>query len=82
MFAAVTVDGDKLYYSAYQVKDGEAKLADSFGISKTESRPAVKDSTGIIGTVLSEMNTGFLWQLPNFILKILSPVIIFISKIF
>ena len=82
MFAAVTVDGDKLYYSAYQVKDGEAKLADSFGISKAESRPAVKDSTGIIGTLLSEMNTGFLWQLPNFILKILSPVIIFISKIF
>lgn len=36
MFAAITVDGDSLYYNAYQVIDGEAKLVDSFGITKPE----------------------------------------------
>lgn len=36
VYAGVTIDDGKLYYRAYQVKDGESQLVDSFAIDKSK----------------------------------------------
>ena len=36
VYAGVTIDGGKLYYRAYQVKDGVSELVDSFAIDKSK----------------------------------------------
>lgn len=36
VYAGVTIDGGKLYYRAYQVKDGVSEIVDSFAIDKSQ----------------------------------------------
>lgn len=85
MFSAITVDGDSLYYSAYQVKDGEVELADSFGITKTGANdtPASK-AAGIIDvimqTILSKINVKYTWKLGNILLKVIAPIMFLFDK--
>ena len=88
IFSAITVDGDSLYYSAYQVIDGEAKLADSFGIKKSEGSKSASDSVkcsaidNLIQTVLPKLNVNVTWEFSNFMLKVFSPIILLLQKIF
>ena len=87
MFSAITVDGDSLYYSAYQVKDGKAELADSFGIKKSEGAKAPADSMpgaldSLFRSILSKLNVKLLWKPLNALYKLLAPVIRFLDRIF
>lgn len=87
MFSAITADGDCLYYAAYQVIDGKAKLADSFGIEKTDKYSAPTDGVkasgldGFIQNFLSKFNSTFLWQVKNFFIKFFSPIILFFRSL-
>ncbi len=75
MFSAITVDGDALYYNAYQVNDGKAERVDNFAIEKTESKaPSDKiknDAVNefIIG-LMEAFSTTKLWKFTNFIFDI------------
>ena len=86
MFSAITVDGSKLYYNAYQIIDGEAKLADSFGISKTSNIKSPGDIFGdsllgrIISAILSKLNLKSTWKFSGIIIKILAPVMMLFSR--
>lgn len=88
MFSAITVDGNKLYYNAYQVIDGEAKLADSFGISKSENSKSPADFFGnsvlgrIISTLLSKLSLKSTWKFTGIFIKMLAPVMILFSRFF
>ncbi len=87
MFSAITIDGDSLYYSAYQVKDGSAELADSFGIRKSEGSKSPSDSVAssildnMFQTLLSKLNIKYTWKIGNILLKALSPIILLFQKI-
>ena len=79
MFSAVTVEGDSLYYNAYQVIDGEAKRVDSFGIEKTEDKsPADKacsdSASSFIANLLSKINIKYTWKFTNFVLSVVGKV--------
>ncbi len=73
MFSAITVDGDRLYYNAYQVVDGEAVCVDSFAIESTEPAP-FRDAgatDNFIASLLAKLNIKLIWKPLNFILDIL-----------
>lgn len=78
MFAAITVEGDCLYYNAYEVEDGEAVRVDNFAIEKTEDEaPADKAGdafSGIIENILDLMNFEYTWKITNYILSIVDKV--------
>lgn len=80
MFAAITVDGDNLYYSAYQVKDGKAELADSFGIKK-DGDPTKNIFDKLMEFILGKLNIKYTWKIGNFFLRIFAPVIKLISRV-
>lgn len=86
MFSAITVDGDCLYYNAYQVIDGEAKLADSFGIKKTGDSKSPSDSVsaGLIDTliqnILSKLNIKYTWKIGNILMTALKPILILFQR--
>lgn len=88
MFSAITVDGDKLYYNAYQVIDGIAMQADSFGISKSENSESVSDKIGadfldtIFGKLLTELNLKYTWKFTQLVVTVFTPFIKLFSKIF
>lgn len=81
MFSAITVDGNSLYYDAYQVIDGKAVKADSFGIKKNADAQSPAEKLGdnflsrIISSILSSLNVKITWKLQNFIMKLLAPLI-------
>ncbi|MBR4726425.1 MAG: metallophosphoesterase [Clostridia bacterium] len=78
MFAAVTVDGDTLYYNAYQVADGKAERVDNFAIVKSDPGSSPADSAGALGTlfakILSKLNIKYTWKLLNAVIGIFSKV--------
>ncbi|MBQ2973880.1 MAG: metallophosphoesterase [Clostridia bacterium] len=76
MFSAITVDGDALYYNAYQVDDGEAVRVDSFAIEKTEDAENKNDgfASGIIEDILTEFSFGGLWKIVNSVMEIFGRV--------
>ena len=71
MFSAITVDGDTLYYNAYEVDGGKATAVDTFAIEKTDdSAPVDKYGEGF-ADLLASFNAGFMWKVTNFILGII-----------
>lgn len=79
MFASVTVDGDTLYYNAYQVADGQAERVDNFAIVKSEPGKAPADSAGALGglfaKLLSKLNIKYTWKLLHAVLGIFGKVV-------
>lgn len=78
MFSAITVDGNELYYNAYQVVDGEAVRVDSFALSKTEEAPADKIKNekldDLIADFLESFNLNAFWRITNFVLDVFGKV--------
>lgn len=75
MFSAITVDGDSLYYNAYQVDGDKAVRVDNFAIEKTEdTAPADKIGnetiSGIIESLVESFSLGSLWKVVNSIFDI------------
>ena len=84
MFSAITVDGNRLYYNAYQVIDGEAVCVDSFAIESDGSAPSdsMSDSIdNIITSLLAKLNIKLLWKPLNFFLGILGSFLRLIKAI-
>ena len=75
MFSAVTVDGNRLYYNAYQVIDGEAVCVDSFAIESTDTA-SPSDKIGVdvlddmLTNLLAKLNIKLIWKPLNFILSL------------
>ncbi len=88
MFSAITVDGSNLYYNAYQVIDGKAKLADSFGISKSGKAKSAGDIFAntvldrAITAVLTRLNLKLTWRITQVFITMLAPVMILFSRFF
>lgn len=77
MFSAITVEGDRLYYNAYEVVDGEAVRVDNFAIEKTEDdTPA--DKAGIFGDIaekfIETVDLTAMWKFTNFFLSVIGQV--------
>ncbi len=75
MFSAITVDGDTLYYNAYEVDGGEATAVDTFAIEKTDDSAPVDKFGGSIANFLADFNIGFMWQITNFFMGIIGKFI-------
>ncbi len=84
MFSAITVEGDSLYYNAYEVENGEAIRVDNFAIEKTENK-SLSDKAGFFGETLEGIITtfdfSFAWQFTNFIIGAVSRIIQFFNSI-
>ncbi|MBQ2847324.1 MAG: metallophosphoesterase [Clostridia bacterium] len=66
MFSAITVDGDTLYYNAYQVDGDEAVRVDNFAIEKTnDEAPADKIGSEFVEDFLESFSLGGLWKIVN-----------------
>ncbi len=82
MFSAIIVDGDSLYYNAYEVENGNATRIDSFAIEKS-SDETPSDKAGIFADILEEIITNFdfsfAWQFTNFIVNVVSKVMQFLN---
>lgn len=70
MFSAITVDGNELYYNAYEVVDGKVNRVDSFAISKTvEQAPADKLGSDKLAAVVADFISTFkldaFWKIFN-----------------
>ena len=78
MFSAITVEGDRLYYNAYEVVDGEAVRIDNFAIEKTEDEaPADKAGelfSGIIEKLLEVFTPEYTWKITNLVLSFIGKV--------
>lgn len=86
MFSAITVDGNELYYNAYQVVDGEAVRVDSFALSKTDEAPADKIKNekldDMIADFLESFNLSAFWKITNFVLDVFGKVWKLICNVF
>lgn len=72
MFTAITVDGDRLYYNAYEVVDGEAVCVDSFAIeSDGSSGTGIDALDNILTSILSKLNIKLIWKPLNFIFSLI-----------
>ena len=85
MFSAITVEGDRLYYNAYEVENGEAIRIDNFAIEKTED-DSVSDKAGIFGNVIEALfesvdMTAF-WKAANFFLSAIGKVMNLVWSVF
>lgn len=84
MFSAITVEGDSLYYNAYEVEDGEAIRIDNFAIEKTETDSAY-DKAGSVGNIIEEIltsiNLSFAWQFTNMVFSAVARVMQFFNNI-
>lgn len=86
MFTAITVDGDTLYYNAYQVDGNEAEKVDSFAIEKTDYE-SPSDKVGIdaiddmIISFFSILNIKLTWKPLNFLFGIFGNVMKYIWAI-
>lgn len=74
MFSAITVDGNRLYYNAYQVVDGEAVCVDSFAIESDGGSNSIGIGVdaidNLIASILEKLNIKLIWKPLNFILNI------------
>ncbi len=79
MFTAITVDGDRLYYNAYQVVDGEAVCVDSFAIESSDSA-SPSDKIGVdafdnlLTSLFAKLNIKLTWKPLNFFLGLLGKI--------
>lgn len=84
MFSAITVEGDSLYYNAYEVEDGEAVRVDNFAIKKTEN-DSLSDKAGAFGTILegfiTSVDLSFAWQFTNFFFSAVARIMQFFNTI-
>lgn len=84
MFSAITVEGDSLYYNAYEVEDGKAVRVDNFAIEKTDNE-SVSDKAGAFGTALEDLITSidfsFAWQFTNFVFSAVARIMQFFNTI-
>lgn len=74
MFSAITVDGNTLYYNAYEVDGGKANAVDTFAIEKTDDKSPVDTFGSGIANFLTKLNLNFMWKIVNFFLGILGKV--------
>lgn len=85
MFSSITVEGDRLYYNAYEVEDGKAIRVDNFAIEKTENE-SVSDKAGIFGTVVEAMFEGIdmtsFWKVTNLFFSAIGKVMNLIWTVF
>ncbi len=85
MFSAITVEGDRLYYNAYEVENGKAIRIDNFAIEKTENdSPA--DKAGMLDFAVEGLfetvdMTSF-WKATNFFLSAIGKVMNLIWTLF
>lgn len=74
MFSAITVDGNRLYYNAYQVIDGEAVCVDSFAIESDGGSNSIGIGVdaidNLIASILEKLNIKLIWKPLNFILNL------------
>ncbi len=74
MFSAITVDGNRLYYNAYQVIDGEAVCVDSFAIESDGGSNSIGIGVdaidNLIASILEKLNIKLIWKPLNFLLNI------------
>ncbi|MBR4857961.1 MAG: metallophosphoesterase [Clostridia bacterium] len=70
MFSAITVDGDTLYYNAYEVDDGKANAVDTFAIEKTDNKAPVDTFGSGVASFLTKLNLNFMWKIVNFFMNI------------
>lgn len=87
MFSAITVEGDCLYYSAYEVADGETIRVDDFAIEKTENNSLAdkinnETAESIIETLISKLDVKNIWKFINFVFDAYSKVTGFFGNIF
>ena len=80
MFSAISVDGNKLYYDAYQVIDGQAKKVDSFGISKSDGAKSPSEKAGnLLDGFFTFLNTNLnlkiSWKLIQIFITIFTPLL-------
>lgn len=85
MFSSITVDGDRLYYNAYQVIDGEAVRVDSFAIENTENT-AVSDKINekfndLVSSVFTSVGTEKTWRILEFFYSILDVILNLLWKL-
>lgn len=78
MFSAITVDGNRLYYNAYQVVDGEAVCVDTFAIESTDSA-SPSDKVGgtfdnLLTSFLAKLNIKLLWKPLNFFFELFGKI--------
>lgn len=70
MFSSITVDGDRLYYNAYQVIDGEAVRVDSFAIENSDdasfSDNLNEKFNGVVSSVFTVISTEKVWTVLEF----------------
>ncbi len=86
MFSAITVDGGKLYYDAYQVIDGEAKKVDSFGISKSDNSKSPSERAGnlldgFFTFLRTNLNLKISWRIIQIFITVFTPVFELFRKI-
>ncbi|MBO5858582.1 MAG: metallophosphoesterase [Clostridia bacterium] len=84
MFSAITVDGNRLYYNAYQVIDGEAVCVDSFAIESDGTAPSDSISSAIdnlMTSILAKINVKLIWKPLNFFFDILGRFLMLIKAI-
>lgn len=85
MFSAITVDGNRLYYNAYQVIDGEAVCVDSFAIESDGGSNSigigVEAIDNVIASILEKLNVKLIWKPLNFFLSIIGSFLRLIKAI-
>lgn len=78
MFSAITVDGNRLYYNAYKVVDGEAVCVDTFAIESTDpSSPSDKVGgafDNLLMSFLAKLNIKLLWKPLNFFFELFGKI--------
>ena len=85
MFSAITVEGDRLYYNAYEVENGKAIRIDNFAIEKTEDdSPA--DKAGILDFAVEgffeTVDMTSFWKATNFFLSAIGKVMNLVWSVF
>ncbi|MBR3819410.1 MAG: metallophosphoesterase [Clostridia bacterium] len=82
MFSAITVEGDSLYYNAYEVEDGKAVRVDDFAIEKTDNE-SLSGKAGAFGNIiegiLTSFDFSFAWQFTNFFISAVARIMQFFN---
>lgn len=83
MFSAITVDGDTIYYNAYQVDGDEAVRVDNFAIEKADKNTETNDalSSDLFEDFLADFSLGGLWKIVNSVLDIFGRIMNLIRSI-
>ena len=85
MFSSITVDGDRLYYNAYQVVDGKAVRVDSFAIENTENKTFADTLNEKFGNLVSSLfinvSSEKLWKITEFFYNLFGVILNVLWKI-